>query len=147
MALDREHRNIGYILGRLFAVYELAQVAALGRGVKATMRDKYFASAAATPANVFPLVIAHGQNHLTKARKKATGWAILIERELGAIMDIIEPALPHSLPRTLRLEDQAEFAIGYYHQRSARLTSDKGEAISLAEEDETATEEGDETND
>lgn len=69
MALDREHRNIGYVLGRLFAVYELAQVAALGRGVKATMRDKYFASASATPASVFPLVIAHGQNHLAKARK------------------------------------------------------------------------------
>jgi CRISPR-associated protein Csd1 len=33
------------------------------------MRDKYFASAAATPATVFPLVIAHGQNHLSKARK------------------------------------------------------------------------------
>ena len=144
MALDREHRNIGYILGRLFAVYELAQVAALGRHVKATMRDKYFSSAAATPATVFPLVIAHGQNHLAKARKIKAGWAVLIERELGAIMDIIEPGLPHSLPRTLRLEDQAEFAIGYYHQRSARLNSDKGEAISLAEEDEIATEEGDE---
>jgi CRISPR-associated protein Csd1 len=145
MALNREHRNIGYILGRLFAVYELAQVAALGFGVKATMRDKYFASAAATPATVFPLVIAHGQNHLAKARKTKAGWAVLIERELGAIMDIIEPGLPHSLPRTLRLEDQAEFAIGYYHQRNVRLASDKGEAISLAEEDETA--EGDESND
>lgn len=142
MALDRGHHNTGYILGRLFAVYELAQVAALGGGLKATMRDKYFASAAATPANVFPLVIAHGQNHLAKARKTKAGWAVLIERELGAIMDLIEPALPHSLPRTLRLEDQAEFAIGYYHQRSARLASDKGEAISLAEEDENTTDEG-----
>jgi len=147
MALNREHKNIGYILGRLFAVYELAQVAALGRGVKATMRDKYFASAAAMPANVFPLVIAHGQNHLAKARKTAPGWATLIERELGEIMDVIEPALPHSLPRSLKLEDQAEFAIGYYHQRNTRLTSEKGEAISLAEEDETATEEGGEAND
>ena len=146
VALDREHRNIGYLLGRLFAVYELAQVAALGRGVKATMRDKYFASAAAPPATVFPLVIAHGQNHLSKARKtpKSAGWAFLIEQELNAIINQIEPAQPHSLPRSLRLEDQAEFAIGYYHQRSAKLKSEKGEEISLADEESVAGEQGDE---
>ena len=144
MALNREHRNIGYLLGRLFAVYELAQIAALGRGVKATMRDKYFSSASAAPASIFPLVIANGQNHLAKARKTPTsaGWAVLIERELNAIMDVIEPVSPHTLPRSLRLEDQAEFAIGYYHQRGARLKSDKGEELSLADRDEIATEEG-----
>jgi CRISPR-associated protein Csd1 len=146
MALDRDHRNIGYLLGRLFAVYELAQIAALGRGVKATMRDKYFGSASATPASIFPLVISNGQNHLAKARKapQSAGWAFLIERELNAIMDVIEPAMPHSLPRSLRLEDQAEFAIGYYHQRSAKLKSEKGEEISLADETGTDSEQGDE---
>lgn len=145
MALDRDHRNIGYLLGRLFAVYELAQIAALGRGIRATMRDKYFSSAAASPASVFPLVIANGQNHLTKARKtpSSAGWAVLIERELNAIMDRIVPSEPHTLPRSLRLEDQAEFAIGYYHQRNTRLKSDKGEELSLADKDEAVAEEGD----
>lgn len=148
MALDREHLNPGYLLGRLFAMYELAQVAALGRGVKATMRDKYFGSASATPAGIFPLIISNGQNHLGKARKAAPGWAFLIEREIGAIMELIVPATPHTLPRSLRLEDQAEFAIGYYHQRSAKLSSDKGETISLADnETQTATNEGDDSDD
>jgi CRISPR-associated protein Csd1 len=148
MALDREHRNTGYLLGRLFAVYELAQVAALGRNVKATMRDKYFGSASATPASIFPLVISNGQNHLSKARKNRPGWAFLIERELGAIMDLIAPSAPHSLPRSLKLEDQAEFAIGYYHQRSAKLSNDKGDTLSLAEQDqENAANEGEDTND
>ncbi|HWK13773.1 MAG TPA: type I-C CRISPR-associated protein Cas8c/Csd1, partial [Rhizobiaceae bacterium] len=144
VALDRNHRNVGYLLGRLFAVYELAQVAAQGPRVKSTVRDQYFSSAAASPATVFPLVIAHGQNHLAKARKtqSSAGWAVLIERELNAIMDEIVPAEPHTLPRSLRLEDQAEFAIGYYHQRSTRLKSDKGEELSLADKDDTGTEEG-----
>lgn len=145
MALDREHSNVGYLLGRLFAVYELAQVAALGRGVKATMRDKYFGGASATPANIFPLVITNGQNHLAKARKVSPGWAFLIERELGAIMDMVVPVEPHSLPRALRLEDQAEFAIGYYHQRSAKLSSGKGEELSLADVD--ANQDGDNIDD
>ncbi|QIG80242.1 type I-C CRISPR-associated protein Cas8c/Csd1 [Stakelama tenebrarum] len=144
MALDRTHANPGYLLGRLFAVYELAQIAALGRGVNATMRDKFFGGASATPASIFPLVISNGQNHLAKARKTSPGWAFLIERELESIMDTIEPGLPHTLPRALPLEDQAEFAIGYYHQRSAKLKSDKGDEISLAEAEANATDnEGD----
>ena len=133
MALDRTHTNPGYLLGRLFAVYELARVAALGRGLNATTRDKYFGGASATPASILPLVISKGQNHLAEARKNSPGWSFLIERELEAIMDQIEPGVPHTLPRTLRLEDQAEFAIGYYHQRSAKLRSDKGDEISLSQ--------------
>src|SRR3546814_14589168 len=46
MSLKRDHDNPGYQLGRLFAVYELAQRSALGR-VNATIRDKYFGAASA----------------------------------------------------------------------------------------------------
>jgi CRISPR-associated protein Csd1 len=121
MGLDREHRNVGYQLGRLFAVYEQAQRAALGRTIKSTIRDKYFGAASATPASIFPVIIRAGQNHLAKARKEYGGWAHLIERELEEIMGRITPRDPFSLPRSLRLEDQGEFAVGYYHQRSTRL--------------------------
>ncbi len=127
MSLDRNHCNTGYQLGRLFAVYELAQRAALGRGVKATIRDKYFGAASATPASIFPLIIANGQNHLSKVRKEKPGWAYLIERELEEVMAHITPTMPFSLPRSLRLEDQGEFAIGYYHQRKARLGDEAAE--------------------
>lgn len=121
MSLDRDHTNIGYQLGRLFAVYELAQRAALGRGVKATIRDKYFGAACATPASIFPMIIRAGQNHLSKVRKEKPGWAHMIEMELEEVVGRMTPAMPFSLPRSLRLEDQGEFAIGYYHQRKAKL--------------------------
>lgn len=140
MSLKRDHANAGYQLGRLFAVYELAQRAALGR-VNATIRDKYFGAASATPASVFPLIVRGGQNHLSKVRKEKPGWANLIERELEEIHSRIEPALPRSMPRSLGLQDQGEFAIGYYHQRAAKLSNDKGDAVSLADP-ETADEEG-----
>ena len=121
MSLDRDHPNTGYQLGRLFAVLELAQRAALGRNVNATIRDKYFGAASATPASIFPLIIANGQNHLSKVRKEKPGWAFMIEKELEEVVGRITPAMPHSLPRSMRLEDQGEFAIGYYHQRKAKL--------------------------
>jgi CRISPR-associated protein Csd1 len=128
MSLKRDHDNPGYQLGRLFAVYELAQRAALKR-VNATIRDRYFGAASATPASVFPLIVRGGQNHLSKVRKEKPGWAALIERELEEIHGRIEPSLPRSLPRSLSLQNQGEFAIGYYHQRAARLSNDKGEEL------------------
>ena len=140
MGLKRDHDNVGYQLGRLFAVYELAQRAALGR-INATIRDKYFGAASATPATVFPLIVRGGQNHLAKVRKDKPGWATLIEQELEEIHSRIEPALPRSMPRSLRLPDQGEFAIGYYHQRAAKLSDNKGEVISLIDS-ETADAEG-----
>ncbi|MHB8529965.1 MAG: type I-C CRISPR-associated protein Cas8c/Csd1 [Caulobacteraceae bacterium] len=143
VSLDRNHANTGYQLGRLFAVYELAQRAALGGSVKATIRDKYFGAAAAAPASIFPLIITNGQNHLSKVRKEKPGWAYVIEKELEQVVDRIKPALPFSLPRSLSLENQGEFAIGYYHQRKATLGDGTVEQPTL----DDANEEGDETND
>ncbi|CAP54005.1 type I-C CRISPR-associated protein Cas8c/Csd1 [Gluconacetobacter diazotrophicus] len=121
VSLNRDYPSIGYQLGRLFAVYELAQRAALGIGVKATMRDKYFAAASAAPASIFPVIIRNSQNHLSNVRKRTPGWAGVIERELDEIFGRITPSGPHVLPRALSLEHQGEFAIGYYHQRRERI--------------------------
>lgn len=129
MGLDRSHDNTGYQLGRLFAVYEMAQRAALGN-VNATIRDRYFGAASATPAGVFPLIVRGGQNHLAKVRKDKPGWANLIERELEEINGHFKPGPGGIWPRSLRLTDQGEFAIGYYHQRATKLTNEKGDALS-----------------
>lgn len=126
MGLKRDHPNTGYQLGRLFAVYELAQRSALHK-VKATIRDRYFGAASAMPASVFPIIVRGGQNHLEKLRKEKPGWAHLIEKELEEIYSRVEPPMP----RTLRLPDQGEFAVGYYHQRAAELTGTKGEQLAF----------------
>lgn len=135
MSLQRDTAEPGYQLGRLFAVYELAQRAALGR-VNASIRDKYFGAASATPASVFPIIVRGGQNHLAKVRKEKPGWATLIERELEEIHSHLDPALP----RSLSLQKQGAFAIGYYHQRATKLSSDK-----VGELDPTALTDSDET--
>ena len=142
MSLNRDYANKGYQLGRLFAVYELAQHAALGK-VNASIRDKYFGAASATPAGVFPLIVRGGQNHLAKVRKEKPGWAHLIEKELEEIIGHIAPSDPSSLPRSLRLQEQGEFAIGYYHQRAAKLGDDKTGQIGH-DDIEDATANGDE---
>ena len=57
VSLDKESTNAAYRLGRLFAVLESAQRQALGGQVNATIRDRYYGAASATPASVFPMLL------------------------------------------------------------------------------------------
>ncbi len=118
VSLTKDDESEAYQLGRLFAALETAQRLALGR-VNATIRDRYFGAASATPAGVFPLLLRGAQNHVGKLRReRKDGW---IEREIGEIVERLPPALP----RSLKLEQQGRFAIGYYHQRQAQFASRK----------------------
>lgn len=115
--LDPNHESEAYQLGRLFYVLESAQRAALGR-VNATIADRYYGAASATPARVFGPLLRGLRNHVSDARKRGQGgW---IEPKVAEIM----AKLPPDLPKTLRLEDQGRFAVGYYHERGTRPAKD-----------------------
>lgn len=117
VALDPDNRNKGYLLGRLFAAYEHAQTAALGRDINATIKDKFYGAASATPRNVFALLDKGSANHLSKVGKERPGQRVNLEKTIGGIMDVMSPdgdPFPASLPAA----DQALFGLGYYHQRN-----------------------------
>lgn len=122
VSLDTESTNEGYRLGRLFAVLEAVQRSALGSQINATIRDRYYGSASATPASVFPVLLRNTQNHMSKLRKDKLGLAVNFEKDIREIVQ----GLPARFPRSLRIEDQGRFAIGYYHQaQSGFARSDK----------------------
>lgn len=117
VSLDPANLNKGYILGRLFAVYEEVQRAALGGNVNATIKDKFYGSASATPQKVFRTLDAGSQNHFSKLRKLSAGRAVNLEKLLTSITDLMEPG-NDPIPASLSSAEQALFGIGYYHQRS-----------------------------
>lgn len=118
VSLDTQSTQPGYLLGRLFAVLEYVQRSALGGQVNATIRDRYYGAASATPASIFPILLRNTQNHLSKLRKERPGQAVILEKEIREIV----AGLPERFPRSLRIEDQGRFAIGYYHQSQAHFT-------------------------
>lgn len=131
VSLDPHSTHPSYLLGRLFAELENAQRGALGNEVNATIRDRYYGAASATPASVFPMLLRNAQHHLSNMRKKDKGGlAHKIENEMGKIID----GLGDSFPRSLRIEDQGRFAIGYYHQSQARFAKKDGAAGSAETE-------------
>ena len=120
VSLDRDETHPAYRLGRLFAVYERVQRAALG-AVNAGIRDRFYGAASATPASVFPLLARKCAHHITslRRREKSRGLAHWYEREIDAILKGVGSAFP----RSLRLEDQGRFALGYHHQRTWKRDS------------------------
>ena len=114
VGLNENSTNIPYTLGRLFAVYEAVQEAA-NPGINATIKDKYFNSASATPAVIFPILDNLCQKHL---RKLDTGLRVFYDRQIGQIKNI----LGETNPTRLSLPEQGSFNLGYYHQKHARYT-------------------------
>lgn len=109
--LDTNQTSIGYQLGRLFATLEKIQEEA-NPGINATIRERFYASACATPVTVFTNLLRLKNHHLAKLENK--GRVVNFERLLGEIMEKID-----AFPAHLSLHEQGLFAIGYYHQRQA----------------------------
>lgn len=126
MSLDVTETNPAYRLGRLFAVLESIQRKALGDGINATIRDRYWGAASATPASIFPMLIRNSANHLGKVRKENPKLSSFFDWQIGDI----EQGLSTSWPKSLNMNDQGRFAIGYYHQKWTKTIKTKdGEEV------------------
>tara|TARA_R100000027_G_scaffold67108_2_gene64662 strand:- start:4717 stop:6483 length:1767 start_codon:yes stop_codon:yes gene_type:complete len=113
--LDPNQTDPAYLLGRLFAALEKTQEDALS-GLNATIRDRFYSSASATPASVFPRLLRTYQHHLAKLNG---GSKVNRERLIQEIVDLLSST---GLPNQLNLKAQGLFAIGYYHQRKDFFT-------------------------
>jgi CRISPR-associated protein Csd1 len=131
MSLDVNETNAAYCLGRLFAALEYVQERAI-EGAKATIRSRFLASASAAPAGIFPTLLRLSQHHIVKLNNQiSSGAASFHDRQISEILD----NFPSSFPKSLTLEDQGRFYIGYYHQRASRFRKKDGEASSAASEE------------
>jgi len=121
MSLDLTSTNSGYLTGRLFAVLEKIQEEA-NPGINTTIKDRYYGAASSTPVAVFSQLLKLKNHHIPKL---SPGRKIYFEKLIGEIMCGI-----NSFPANLALNDQAYFAIGYYHQRQDFFTgkSNKNES-------------------
>jgi CRISPR-associated protein Csd1 len=126
VSLDKENANVGYRLGRLFAVLEKTQIAAINP--EKTIREKFYASASTNPVTVFGNLMRLSGYHLSKLDSDKKGLRIWLEKQIEEIMSGIG-----IFPSHLSLEEQGMFAIGYYHQRIARKADEKAEDASSHE--------------
>lgn len=108
VGLNEQTENIPYRLGRLFALLEKAQQDATP-GLNATIKDRYFGSASATPRAVFPILMRLAQHHVAKSE-----YGHFVDKRIEEVLSGIQ-----YFPAHLTLEEQGLFVLGYYHQRQA----------------------------
>lgn len=111
MSLNESYTHPAYVLGRLFAVLEKAQREAIGQNINATIKDRYFTSACAAPASVFPTLLRLAHHWTAKAE-----YGGLSDRRIQDLLNMLD-ATP--FPSRLTLDEQGVFVLGYYHQRAA----------------------------
>jgi len=110
--LDLENHKPAYLCGRIFAVLEHIQQAALGNDLNAGLRERFFSFASTTPSPAFGRLMKLSQNHLSKLRSDKPGYAVNLDKELQDLCILLV-----DFPTTLTLEEQGQFALGYYHQK------------------------------
>ena len=109
--------DAAYQCGRLLAV--LAETQAKAHDYKlegAGVVERYFGTAMASPASVFPILLKLNRHHLSKIGKsdKYENHARFLDE---AIQDVLTQV--NQFPRTLDLHAQGRFAIGFYQQKAA----------------------------
>lgn len=121
--LQTDRTEPAYHCGRLLSVLEGIQRAALGN-VNSTIVDRFYGTASTAPASVFGTLLSGTQPHLSKLRRSGNeGAAYRLQTQLEEVLGQLS-----GFPRTLKLQDQALFALGYYHQRAHDRAQAKAKA-------------------
>lgn len=115
VSLNENNTNNAYLLGRLFSLLEKVQKDALGGNINATIRDRYFGAASATPGSVFPLLLRLSRHHISKS--KYGDWS---ERKIQEVVNGLD-----AFPAHLNMEEQGHFILGYYHQNQANYAKNE----------------------
>jgi CRISPR-associated protein Csd1 len=116
--LQPEDRS-AYHCGRLLAELEATQRAAIGK-INASLTDRYYGAASSNPATAFPPLMRGARAHLSKLRKNQAGTCNALEERIEEITSHLS-----DFPKTLTMQHQGLFALGYYHQRAANRAASK----------------------
>lgn len=125
--LNRNNKNGGYMIkeqndardtsqaivcGKIFAVMEGIQRAAQGKDLNAGIRERFFSFASTSPAPAFGRLMKLSQNHISKLKHERPGLAVVLDRQLQELCSHL-----NGFPAIFSLEEQGQFALGYYHQK------------------------------
>ena len=117
--LNSNHPKPAYHCGRVLAVFARLQHAALG-DVGAGVVQRYYTATSQAPSLTLGRLAANAKNHLSKLERGLMHW---YENQIADVMSRIGD----DVPRTLTLEEQSLFALGYYQQLATFMAGKRGD--------------------
>jgi len=122
--LDPNSKDRAYRCGQLFAIIGRLQLLALGK-VGASIAERTYGGVATRPATTFGPLFTKLPAYLKKANSRFAGSGTNKQKEIEGLCVCLEEL--GGIPKTLGLEEQGRFALGYYCQL-AQYRSDRAEA-------------------
>lgn len=119
--IEKGYRPVAYVCGQLFAKLESIQYWA-SRSIgdrNAGIRERYFTYAMTSPSSAFGRLFNLNSKHFTKLKHEKPGLAVNLDKELQELCKDVDI---NRFPATFSLEQQGQFAIGYYHQKQAQFS-------------------------
>ncbi|MGY1618590.1 type I-C CRISPR-associated protein Cas8c/Csd1 [Geodermatophilus sp. SYSU D00691] len=116
--LDPTSTDPAYVCGRAFAVIEKIQQD-FNKNLNTTYGDRYFAGAVTNPRAALVAGRRDATAWLKRLRRTNLGAAIHHEKLLSEVFDRLPT---DGIPARTTLRGQAQFLLGYHHQRSAFFT-------------------------
>lgn len=115
--MDPRNDSPGYSLGLLMAVLERLQQTAQG-DLNATVVDRYFSSASATPKVAFVRLMKNARHHVRKVKDDPDrrGMVFHIEKIMDELAERFDPRT-NGFPAHLDLDEQGLFVLGYHQMR------------------------------
>lgn len=132
-SLDPNHPSKAYHCGRLMCLLARIQEQSSESDLNAGVVQRYYGAASSTPALVLGRLTRLSQHHLSKIAKDKPGLAFWLNSQIAEVWN----ALDKSLPRTLTLEEQSLFALGYYQQFAYNRTKKSGNPEASEDPSET----------
>lgn len=107
--LNTDSPSIAYHTGRMMAIFAAIQNAAL-ENVGAGIIERYYSSASTSPALVIGKLSSLSQYHLSKIQNEA------YKTRYKKMLEEVSQKIGTAVPKTFSLEEQSQFALGYYQQ-------------------------------
>lgn len=137
-----ETNDPAYNSGRLLAVFDdLQRRSTEWKLTGASVAERYYASASSAPATGFGILWRLHFHHLKKLRSlqgRHAAAATAIERRIGEIAalfgqtpEMVSRRMPPRFPRTLDLQGQSRFALGFYQQKAHECADRKNHEASM----------------
>jgi CRISPR-associated protein Csd1 len=117
VSLDPEYPSAAYQLGRLLAICENVQYRQRGGNANKTVVDRYFPALSTRPRYVFAQLMRLTELHLGKLQRQGEA-----RFHRARVAEVVGRLAPGDLPAHLSLEEQALFALGFYHQRQENFS-------------------------
>ena len=114
-----------YQCGRMFAVLEQIQRAALG-DINTTIADKFLPAATTTPRAILVMLNKNASGHLRRLRRTRLGAYRALNSSLDEVLDHL--GADTNIPAVLDTAGQAQFILGYHHQRAADMAAARARA-------------------